>query len=102
MTDDDVLSYTQWDNNRLKGITNMIVEYFPKTMFFHTIIVTLVALRSPTDFAVTCTIFAMLMRITMVFGYYSNKKAIYIGASGMEIAMNLMLMFITMSYSQFC
>ena len=70
-------------------------------MMFHTIIVSMCAIRAPTSFALTCAIFAMLMRILMVFGYYSGRKVVYIGASGMEIFMNFIILFITMGYSQF-
>ena len=68
-------------------------------MIFHTIIVSMVAIRSPTDFATAVTIFCMLMRIVMVFGYYCNRKAIYIGASAMEIFLNFILLLIALSYS---
>ena len=70
-------------------------------MIFHTIIVSMVVLRSPTNFAVSCVIFAMMCRIVMVFGFYCNEKAIYLFASGMEIFINFMLLFICMAYTQF-
>ena len=85
----------------MKSITNQIVEYFPKTMIFHTIIVGMCAIRSPTDFAIALVIFAMLMRFVMVFGYYVNRKIIYIGASAVEVCINIILLFIAMAYSQF-
>ena len=68
-------------------------------MLFHTIIVAMVCVRSPTDFAVSAVLFAMLMRILMVFGYYSNKRIIYIGAGVFEAFINIMLLFICMGYS---
>ena len=68
-------------------------------MIFHTIIVSMCVLRSPTDFAVSCTLFAMIMRILMVAGYYMNKKIIYLGAGSIEVFINFMLLFICMGYS---
>jgi hypothetical protein len=70
-------------------------------MFFHTCIVSFCAVRAPTDFAIACTIFCMLLRITMVFGFYCNKKSIYITASIFEIFLNFMLLLIAMGYSSF-
>lgn len=70
-------------------------------MFFHTIIVGFCIIRSPTDFAVGTALFAMMMRIVMVFGFYCNKKIVYIAASGMEIFCNFNLLFIAMGYSQY-
>ena len=58
------------------------------------------AIRSPTDFATACTIFAMIMRIVIVFGYYCNKKIVFIGAGAIEVFINILLLFIAMSYSQ--
>ena len=85
----------------MTSITNYVVEYFPQVMIFHTIIVSMCALRSPTDFAVSCTLFAMLMRIVMVFGFYCNKKLVYVGASSVEVFCNFMLLFIAMGYEQY-
>ena len=70
-------------------------------MIFHTIIVGIVAIRAPTDFACACTYFAMMMRLIMVFGFYANKKIIYTGASGMEIFLNFILLFTAMGYNQY-
>ena len=68
-------------------------------MLFHTMIVALCVIRSPTPFALSCTIFAMMMRILMIFGYYCNKKLVYITASSIEVFMNIMMLLIAMSYS---
>ena len=68
-------------------------------MIYHTIIVAMVTIRAPTDFATALTVFAMLMRILMVFGFYCNKKLIYIGASALEMFINFMLLLIALSYS---
>mmetsp|Transcript_15664 Transcript_15664/g.24007 ORF Transcript_15664/g.24007 Transcript_15664/m.24007 type:complete len:91 (+) Transcript_15664:436-708(+) len=89
----------EWETKRLQSISNYIVEYFPQVMIFHTIIVSMCALRAPTDFAVACTVFCMLLRILMAFGYYCNKKTVYVGASGLEVFCNFMLIFIAMGYS---
>ena len=70
-------------------------------MFFHVIITGFCIIRAPTDFAVGCSLFGMMMRIVMVFGYYCNKKIVYIAASGMEIFTNFCLLFIAMGYEQY-
>ena len=101
MTNEEIDAYVKWEKNRLKSISNQIVEYYPRCMLFHTIIVSMCALRSPTDFAVSCTLMAMLLRIVMVFGYYCNKRLVYIGAGALEVFINFLLLFITMGYSQF-
>ena len=99
MTDAEMNSYLEWEENRLKSISNQIVEYFPQVMLFHTMIVGITAIRAPTDFACACTYFAMILRIIMVFGYYANKKIAYMGASGMEIFINFILLFTAMGYN---
>ena len=99
MTDAEMSSYMEWEDSRMKSISNQIVEYFPQVMIFHTMIVGITAIRAPTDFACSCTYFAMVLRIIMVFGYYANKKIIYMGASGMEIFINFILLFTAMGYS---
>ena len=100
MTDQEKEAYVEWEKNRLMSISNMIVEFFPSCMIFHTMIVSLCAVRAPTDFAISATLFAMIMRIAMVLGYYTNKKLIYISASAIEILINFILLFIAMGYSQ--
>lgn len=101
MDDEELKAYEKWDKSRLQSISNQIVEYFPQIMMWHTMIVSMCAIRSPVDFAVSCTLFAMLMRIVMVFGFYCNKKIVYIAASGLEIFCNFCLLFVTMGYSQY-
>ena len=101
MTEDEMAAYLEWEENRIKTISTQIVEYFPQVMIFHTMIVGITAIRAPTDFACSCTYFAMMMRIIMVVGYYANKKIIYVAASGMEIFINFILLFTAMSYSQY-
>ena len=93
--------YENWEKNRLQSISNQIVEYFPRIMIWHTMIVSMCVIRSPVDFAVSTALFALLMRIVMVFGYYCNKKAVYISASSLEIFCNFCLLFIAMGYSQY-
>uniref|UniRef100_A0A7S3CTE6 Uncharacterized protein n=1 Tax=Strombidium rassoulzadegani TaxID=1082188 RepID=A0A7S3CTE6_9SPIT len=101
MSKEEQDDYMRWEKDRLTSFSNYIVEYFPQVMIFHTIIVSMCALRSPTDFAVAATLFSMILRILSVFGYYCNKKAVYIGASGMEVFCNFLLLFIAMGYDQF-
>jgi len=101
MTAEELERYEKWEKGRLQSISNQIVEYFPQIMIWHTIIVSLCAVRAPVDFAVSCTLFAMLMRIVMVFGYYCNKKMVYVAASGLEIFCNFCLILISLAYSQY-
>lgn len=101
MTEDELAAFEKWQEQRMQSISNQIVEYFPQIMIWHTMIVSMCAIRSPVDFAVSVTLFAMLMRIVMVFGYYCNKKIVYITASGVEIFCNFCLLFIAMGYSQY-
>ena len=89
-----------WEKHRITSISNQIVEYFPRVMYFHTIIVAMCAIRSPTDLCVAATYFAMLMRILMVAGFYADKKMIYIGFGGFEIFLNFILLFATMGHKQ--
>lgn len=101
MTEDEIEEYNKWEKKRLRSISNQIVEYFPQVMIWHTMIVSMCAIRAPTDFAVSCCLFSMLMRIVMVFGYYCNKKMVYCAASGLEIFCNFCLLFTAMGYSQY-
>lgn len=68
-------------------------------MIFHTVIASMCAIRSPTDFATACVIFSMVLRIVIVFGYYCNKKIVFIGAGALEVFINFILLFIAMAYS---
>lgn len=101
LSDVEIEAYLKWDKERIVSVSNQIVEFFPRVMYFHTIIVTLCAIRSPTDLCVAATYFAMLMRIIVVFGFYADKKAIYITFGGFEIFLNFILLFATMSHNQF-
>lgn len=100
LTEEQQEAYLNWDKDRIISVSNQIVEYFPRVMYFHTIIVTLCAIRSPTDLCVAATYFAMLMRIIMVFGFYADKKSIYITFGGFEIFLNFILLFATMGHKQ--
>jgi hypothetical protein len=77
------------------------VEYFPRLMMFHSIVVAFCAIRSPTDTAVVLTYFTILLRIMEVFGYYCNKKVVYIGAGVFEALINIILFGITLAYSPY-
>ena len=98
LTDEDRQKYAEWEKNRLKSISSIIVEFFPKQMLFHSIIVAMVCVRSPTDFAVSSVIFAMFLRLLMVFAYYGNKRMIYLTAGAVENFINFILLFICMGY----
>ena len=100
LSESELNAYGDWEKYRLKSISNHIVEYFPSVMFFHTMIVSLCAIRAPTDFALTLTLFAMLMKYVAVFGYYMNKKVVYIGSGAIEVFINFILLFIAMGYNQ--
>ena len=85
----------------MQSITNEIVEYFPRIMMFHSIIVTFCAIRSPTDTAVVLTYFTIILRILMVFGWYCNKKFVYLCAGTAEALINIILLFITLIYTPY-
>jgi len=99
MTEMEMHDYIRWETRRLRSISNQIVEYFPQVMIWHTMIVSMVAIRAPTDFSVSCCLFSLMMRIVMVFGYYCNKKSVWMAASSIEIFLNFCLLFIAMGYS---
>lgn len=82
-------------------ITNEIVEYFPRVMLFHSIIVTILAIRTPTDIATVFVFFTIILRILMVFGWYCEKKLIYGVCSGLEMIINIILFFITLCYNPY-
>ena len=98
LTEREKRDLQQWEQNRLKSVTNEIVEYFPKVMLFHSVFVVFNAYRSPTDAAVIFTYFAIILRVLMVFGWYCNKKSIYMGFAAGEFAINCALFFITVTY----
>ena len=86
----------------MTSITNEIVEYFPRLMLFHSLVVTFCAIRSPTDTAVVLTYFAILLRIIAVFGWYCNKRRFIFLASGMaEALINIILFLITLAYTPY-
>lgn len=101
MTKEEQDEYMEWDKNRLQSISSQIVEYFPEVMIWHTMILGMCVIRSPTDFVTACSYFALMMRIIMVFAFYCNKKIIYVGASSIEILTNHIMLFTAMGYSQF-
>jgi hypothetical protein len=39
MEEEEEKEYIAWQEQRLQSISNHIVEYFPKVMFFHSVIV---------------------------------------------------------------
>ena len=88
-----------WEKDRLKSITQEVVEYFPKVMLWHSVVVTFCAIRSPTDTATILTYFSIILRILIVFGWYCDKKkAIFVTCSAAETVINLALFFITLTY----
>ena len=101
LTDKENNAYRKWEKDRLQSISAQIVEWFPDVMFFHTCFVGLCVIRAPTDFAVSAALFALLMRIIVVFGFYCNKKIVWIGASSVEVLTNFFLVFIAMAHNQF-
>lgn len=101
LEDEEEEEYRKWEKGRLQSISSQIVEWFPDVMFFHTCFIGMCVIRAPTDFAVACALFALLMRIVVVFGFYCNKKGIWIGAAGVEVLTNVFLIFIAMTHNQF-
>lgn len=39
MEEEEEKEFMRWQESRLQSISNHIVEYFPKVMFFHSVIV---------------------------------------------------------------
>jgi hypothetical protein len=39
MEEEEEKEFISWQESRLQSISNHIVEYFPKVMFFHSVIV---------------------------------------------------------------
>jgi hypothetical protein len=70
-------------------------------MLFHSFVVTLCAIRSPTDTAVILTYFTIILRIVEVFGWYCKRKFVYIAAGTGEALINIILFFITLIYSPY-
>ncbi len=69
-------------------------------MLFHTIVVAICAIRSPTDVVVVLTYFTILLRLLMIFGWYCQKRAcLYLGAGAAEAFINIILFGITMAHS---
>ncbi len=68
---------------------------------FHSLVVTFCAIRSPTDTAVVLTYFAIILRIIEVFGWYCKRKFIYVAAGAAEVLINIILFFITLTYSPY-
>ena len=71
-------------------------------MLYHTIVVAMCAIRSPTDVTVVLTYFTIILRLLMVFGWYCQKRqGIYIGAGAAEGLINIILFGITMAYNPY-
>ena len=73
LTKEEKEDFNKWEKERIQSITNEIVEYYPKIMLFHSILVTFCAIRSPTDVAVVLTYFTIILRMIMVFGWYCKR-----------------------------
>eukprot|EP00347_Sterkiella_histriomuscorum_P019660 403340772 len=93
--------FKKFEENRMQSITNEIVEYFPRMMFFHSLVVTFCAIRSPTDTAVVLTFFCIILRILMVFGWYCKRKFVYVSSGAAEALINVILFLITLSYNPY-
>ena len=96
MKQGDIDQYDKFEKDRLQSITSEIVEYFPRMMLFHSIVVTFCAIRTPTDVATVLTYFCIILRIILVFGWYCEKKIVYTACSSGEILINIVLFFITL------
>ena len=93
--------FKKFEKERMQSITNEVVEYFPRIMLFHSLVVTFCAIRSPTDTAVVLTYFCVILRMLMVFGYYCKRKFVYISSGTAEALINVILFFITLTYSPY-
>ncbi len=101
LTEAEKKDMEEFEKSRLKSITNDIVEYYSRNMLLHSIVVTIVAIRSPTDIATVLIYFCLLIRIIMIFGYYCNKKIICSVAQGGEVFINIILFFITLTFDPY-
>jgi len=83
-------------------VTNEIVEWYPRMMLFHTIVVAMCAIKAPTEVAVVLTWFSIVLRLLMVFGWHCNKRAcVYLGAGAGEALINIILFGIAMAHSPY-
>ncbi|CDW79901.1 UNKNOWN [Stylonychia lemnae] len=101
LTEEEVQEVKKFEASRLQSITNEVVEYFPRVMLFHTLVVTFCAIRSPTDTAVIFTYFTVLLRCLMVSGWYHKRQFVYLSAGAGEALINVILFFITLTYSPY-
>ena len=103
ITDAEKEEHRKWEANRLKkSITNEIVEYYPRMMLFHTIVVAMCAIKAPTEVAVVLTWFTIILRLLMIFGWYCQKRAcVYISAGVGEALINIILFGIAMAHSPY-
>lgn len=88
--------HKKFEEDRMKSISNEIVEYFPRIMLFHSLAVALCAIRSPSDTAVILTYFCVILHILMVFGWYCKRKFVYMASGGAEALINVILFLITL------
>lgn len=70
-------------------------------MMFHSLVVAYCAIRSPTDTAVVLTYFTVILRIIEVFGWYCQRKFVYLAAGSAEALINVILFFITLTYNPY-
>ena len=91
----------KWEKQRLsKSVTAELVENFPSKMLFHTIVVAICAIRSPTDVAVVLTYFTIILRLLIIFAIYCNKRTCLAFSAGVgEALINIILFGIAMAYS---
>lgn len=101
LTKEEQEDFKKFEQNRMQSITNEVVEYFPRLMLFHSIVVTFCAIRSPTDTAVILTFFCIILRILMVFGWYCKRKFVYLASGSAEALINVILFLITLSYNPY-
>ena len=101
LNDQEEEEVKKFEKERITSVTNEIVEYFPRVMLFHSLVVTFCAIRSPTDTAVVLTYFSILLRIIGIFGWYCKRKFIFIVAGAAEVLINVILFFITFVYTPY-
>jgi hypothetical protein len=101
LTQEQEEDFKKFEKDRMQSITNEVVEYYPRLMLFHSLVVTFCAIRSPTDTAVVLTYFAIILRIVMVFGWYCKRRFVYMSTGVAEALINIILFFITLIYTPY-
>jgi hypothetical protein len=91
-------AFQKWETERVQSISTEITEGYHKHMMWYTLAVALAVSRAPTDGAVILAYVAILGRIVQVFGWYSQRKVLYMGGCGFEVFCSTILFFYAMAW----